>query len=69
MTEKDLIIGKLYKGKRQRKNLFSGLTDDRIIVWVNNDSIQYDSYFIKNGRRLPITTKEKFLKWAKEIIE
>ena len=68
LTIDDLEVGKLYRGKRCRKR--DDLNDDRIILYINKnfDTVQYDSYFVTNGRNYPKTTIEKFLKWAKHEV-
>lgn len=62
LTKNDLIRGHIYRGKRFRE--FLGSNNDRILVWVGGDEVQYDSDTVKDGRRYPRVPVEKFLKWA-----
>lgn len=67
MTDLVLKVGGLYRGKRRRQ--MGTYNDDRVIVHISLfGEVQYDSYFVANGRHLPKTTKEKFLRWAKEEV-
>lgn len=65
LTKKDLKVGSTYRGKRYRE--FLGQSNDRIIVWIGDTTVQYDSDTVKIGRHLPRIDIEKFLRWAKEI--
>ena len=67
-------VNKTYRGKRRRRGFdyrdFSDVYDDRTVLWISVDRkfVQYDHPFITNGRAYPMTTMDKFLKWAKEEI-
>lgn len=63
-----LAVGHIYRGRRRRQNPFTGKYDDRIIIYLNKTTVQYDSYFVANGRGNPTTTRAAFLRWAKEEI-
>lgn len=71
LTSEDIKVGSIYRGKKVRTNPFSGLTDDRIILYINpkQTKIQYDSYFVDFGRQYPTTTMDKFLRWVKEEVQ
>jgi len=69
ITDKDLIIGHCYSAKKPKLiGFFPRLYNDRQIVWLGIDQVQYDSPTVKMGRKLPIVTIEKFLKWADKDI-
>ena len=63
-----LAVGRLYKGRRRRQNPFTGEYDDRIILYLDETTVQYDSYFVDSGRHYPKTTRVAFLRWAKEEV-
>lgn len=62
----ELIQGHCYRAKKPRATggLFSPVYNDRQIVHVGIETIQYDSPTVKNGSHYPKVTKEKFLAWA-----
>lgn len=65
----ELIRGHVYKAKKPRKvGVFDPLWDDRQILWVGLDELQYDSPSVKIGKPYPRISIEKFLKWAGEDI-
>ena len=70
LTANDIQVGKTYRGKRRRAGFdyrtFTDVYDDREVLWISvgRTSVQYDHPFITDGRNYPITTMEKFLKWA-----
>jgi hypothetical protein len=65
LTKEDLEVGGLYRGKG-----YSPARDnDRVIIYMDGIRVQYDSYAVANGRHYPMTTVEKFLKWAKKRIQ
>ena len=70
MKPEEIKHGKLYRGHRRRETLFTGKFDDRRVVWIKKDrsQVQYDSYFVKMGQRLPRIPMEQFAKWAKEEV-
>lgn len=65
LTKDDIQIGKLYRGKKPKK-IDGELWDDRIVLHIGRytGNVQYDSYAVRDGRKYPTTTMEKFLKWA-----
>jgi len=60
----ELKVGHIYEAKRPRVATISGLLDDRQIVWMSDTKVQYDSPMVKYGQRLPIISKESFLRWV-----
>jgi hypothetical protein len=64
LTKEDLVVGGLYRGHG-----YNPMCDnDRIIIWMDDRYVQYDSYTIRNGRNYPTVEIEKFLRWAKERV-
>ena len=66
LTEKDLKVGKTYRGKRFRQLM--DWNNDRIILWMNDRNVQYDSDTVRDGRNYPTVTIQQFLNWAKEEV-
>lgn len=66
LTKEDLRVGCWYRAKRFKE--FFGKNNDRQIVYLSGDRVQYDSDTVRTGRRLPFTTIEKFLRWAKRKV-
>lgn len=65
----ELIANHTYEAKRPKAvGLAHPLADDRMIVWVGELEVQYDSPSVRLGRRLPKVSKEAFLRWAKRDI-
>ena len=62
----ELKVNSIYRGKNPRpSNLgFSTYFNDRQIIHIGFDSIQYDSPTVKNGQHYKTVSKEKFLKWV-----
>jgi hypothetical protein len=57
-----VTAGRTYEGKTPRNS--GGLVNDRQVVWMGIDSVQYDSPTVKWGQKLPTVSKEKFAKWV-----
>lgn len=72
MSEIILNVGRIYRGKRPKPIAISDnidsdrrpLFDDRLVVWISGNKVQYDSPSVKLGRKLPKVSLERFLKWA-----
>jgi len=61
----ELKVGRVYRGKRPRGiGLFPPLCDDRQIIHIGLDTIQYDSPSVSGGRHYPKVSRERFEKWA-----
>lgn len=63
MTKDDLVRGRIYSAKRPRRSL-DGFCNDRMIVYVGQFTVQYDSASLKTGRQYPSVAVEAFLKWV-----
>lgn len=63
----DLKVGSTYRAKRPAR-YYGGDYNDRTIVWISDDGnlIQYDGTAVRHGARLPVVSRDAFLKWAKE---
>ena len=67
LTREDLKLGHTYRAKRFKQSGF-GTNNDRVILHIGSDSVQYDSDTVRTGRHYPSVSFEKFLKWAKEDV-
>lgn len=69
LKPEDLIERHIYSAKRPRRTV-SGIYNDRLLLRVLENSVQYDSPTVAFGRRFPVVSKEVFLKWAhKDVTE
>ena len=69
MSDMEFKVGRVYRAKKPKAcGLFPALYDDRMILWIGLNQIQYDSPSIKNGRTYPKVSLEKFQKWVAEDI-
>lgn len=61
-----LVIGRTYRAKRPAAaGDFTALCyNDRTVMWLGGDVVQYDGPSVAIGRRYPKVTVEAFLKWA-----
>lgn len=57
-------IGKVFEAKKPKRIGFSGLWNDRQILYIGDGLIQYDSPSVKHGRKYPAVSIEEFEKWA-----
>ena len=61
----ELIVNHVYEAKKPATvGVFERLLNDRMIIWIGVDTVQYDSPTVRQGRRYPTTTKKAFMKWA-----
>lgn len=61
-----LVVGRVYRAKRPARtgSIIDPVWNDRMIIWIGEYDVQYDSPAITLGRRYPRVSKEAFLKWA-----
>lgn len=61
----ELIAGHTYEGKQKRRInfVFDTVINDRHILHMGCDTVQYDSPTVRPGKRYPTVSKEKFIKW------
>ena len=68
LTKEDLTAGHCYSAKKPSKVGLFGYYNDREIVCLSPNTVQYDSPTVKIGRKRPTVPIGKFLSWAKEDI-
>ena len=57
--------GHVYRAKKPKGiGMFLPYFDDRQVVYVSSDRVQYDSPTVRDGRRYPTIDRDKFEKWA-----
>lgn len=63
---KDIMPGRCYEAKRPARIGYPPRYNDRQVKWVSSrlTEVQYDSPTVAVGRRYPIVSMAKFLKWA-----
>ncbi len=68
MEAKDIVYGHVYRAKKPKAVGVYQDVDDRQILWVGTNSVQYDSPSVSFGKKQPTISMEKFLKWVGEDI-
>jgi hypothetical protein len=69
MNAEEILDGYFYRAKKPVK-VEDGGYNDRRVLWVDHNRVQYDSPTIGNGRHYPTIPMEKFLSWVgKEITQ
>jgi hypothetical protein len=58
----DIIKGRVYRAKNPAN--LGGLFNDRQVLYVGLEFVQYDGPAVVNGRKYPKVTHEAFAKWA-----
>jgi hypothetical protein len=58
-----LIVGHVYESKTPRVTT-KGLVNDRWIIWIGADTLQYDSPTVRYGQNFPKVTHAQFREWA-----
>lgn len=73
LTKNDLKIGSVYRAKKPIKkwNLRRGeYFNDREIIWIGDDYVQYDGPAVRHGGMYPQVRVDAFLEWAgSELVE
>lgn len=64
LTKEDLKVNHVYSAKRPQTIGFYRCFNDRMIIWMNGNSVQYDSPTVRQGQNYPTVSIEAFLKWA-----
>lgn len=64
ITADPFRVGRVFAAKKPKRVWPAGLWNDRQILWVGIDQIQYDSPSVAFGRRHPIISRQQFEKWA-----
>ncbi|ELY5803530.1 hypothetical protein SNN69_002916 [Cronobacter sakazakii] len=61
----ELKIGRCYRAKKPRPaGQFTTCVNDRQIIHIGINTVQYDGPSVHAGRKYPTVSKEKFLEWA-----
>lgn len=61
----ELKIGRCYRAKKPRPvGQFTSCANDRQILRITADRVQYDGPCVHAGRKYPSVSKEEFLEWA-----
>lgn len=64
-SEVILISGHVYRGKKVRVTGFiNPVYDDRSIMYLDQDVVQFDHPSLRNGKHYSKTTRERFIAWA-----
>lgn len=66
----ELRKGRTYRGKKPRAitQLGDALVNDRTIIYLGIDFVQYDGPAVKTGRHYPRVKREEFLAWAERDV-
>lgn len=62
----NLVKGRTYRAKKPRP--VDGLVNDRTIIYVGWDIVQYDGPAVGFGRHYPKMKKEDFVNWAERDV-
>ncbi|MBQ0600774.1 hypothetical protein J7S78_13335 [Klebsiella oxytoca] len=62
----ELNVNRTYRAKKPRPvfDFNGGLVNDRTVLYIGLDTVQYDGPAIKNGSKYPTVSKKIFLAWA-----
>nr|WP_189657362.1 hypothetical protein [Pseudomonas peradeniyensis] len=56
--------GRTYRGKKPSCVRSCGLVNDRTVIYIGIDEVQYDGPSVAPGRKYPRVPISKFLEWA-----
>lgn len=62
MSDIELKVGRTYRAKKPANSY--GLVNDRTLLFVGLEQVQYDGPAVANGRHYPRASREDFIKWA-----
>lgn len=62
----DIVVGRVYRAKKPRNHF--GLYDDRRVLYVSEERVQYNSPTVPFGSKYRWASLEKFKKWAGEDV-
>ena len=71
LTKDDIRAGNVYEAKRKRPiGFFEQLFNDRVVLWISatGHEVQYDGPEIAIGKKRPVVSMEKFLRWVKRDV-
>lgn len=66
----EIKVGRTYRAKRPRGagTIFQTLVNDRTVIWIGMNELQYDGPAVKNGSHYPRISLEKFRTWAERDV-
>ncbi len=64
----DIVRGHVYRAKRPKPVGFPEAFNDRVVLYVTETWVQYDSPTICDMRRFPTIGRDKFETWAAEDV-
>ncbi|MEH3398773.1 hypothetical protein ELP90_10420 [Enterobacter hormaechei subsp. xiangfangensis] len=66
----EIKVGRTYRAKRPRGTgtIFQPLVNDRTVIWIGMNELQYDGPAVKNGSHYPRISLEKFRAWAERDV-
>lgn len=65
MNREELKINHVYEAKKPKvANILTGYLNDRMILFIGINFVQYDSPTVKNGRTYPKIPIDTFMKWV-----
>lgn len=62
LSPQALKTGRVYRGKNPR--CFNGYFNDRQIIWMNEERVQYNGPAVAAGHNYPIIPMSRFPQWA-----
>ena len=62
LLPQSLKTGHVYRGKNPRCS--NGYVNERQIIWMNEEQVQYNGPAVAIGRNYPIIPMSRFLQWA-----
>lgn len=64
LTRDDIKVGHHYRAKHVQRVGFLKEPNDRTVVWIGINAVQYDGPSVAIGKKLPTVTMDEFIKWA-----
>lgn len=70
MRDEDLKLNHVYAAKHPRRcgTVFRPVWNDRMIIYIDDTIVQYDSPTVRRGQHYPKVPRDKFLAWAGEDV-
>ena len=62
LSRQFLKLGHVYRAQKPR--CANGYVNDRQIIWMNEEQVQYNGPAVAIGRNYPIIPMSRFLQWA-----
>ncbi|CAM5563986.1 hypothetical protein [Eoetvoesiella caeni] len=64
--EIELAVGRVYRAKKPAN--INGFVNDRSLLWIGIDTVQYDSPSIRMGGKYREVDKSQFIAWASDDV-